>query len=391
MIGIKSVGCLIALSAIAIVLVSSSSFLAYGQNSGSHIPVMVPLINSTNPQYDLNVMEPYLESGDIVAFPINQYKYVKNLTNLIPGLQLVSGGTSVKNILPAISHLPSNVVYVSYDYENGTTPEWSTNQTVSIVYFDQLYNAAHSAGKKLVIVPVWVENRNFDWGIVAKHTDMLVVQVQNFQTGANVPPSLKPSKLGMNLTQVTNQIVSEVRTTSPSTKVYLEFGFSATNNPNNILTDINTVKGLGVDGVTIWYQTLSGNTTQVGLMQQLLSQLNSSPSSKATTTISSSANPSTFGNPVTFTATISPVAPATGTPSGNVTFTIDGKAQPAIMLNVGKASLTTTNLSLRTHSIIAQYSGNGNFTASTSPKLTQVVHQQQHQHQILQEIMWTRI
>ena len=42
------------------------------------------------------------------------------------------------------------------------------------------------------------------------------------------------------------------------------------------------------------------------------------------TAVSSSLNPSAYGQAVSFTATVTPVAPATGTPTGTVQFAIDG-------------------------------------------------------------------
>ena len=51
------------------------------------------------------------------------------------------------------------------------------------------------------------------------------------------------------------------------------------------------------------------------------------------TTVSSSANPSLIGNPVTFTATVANLIPGYGTPTGSVLFSIDGTAQtPAVAL-----------------------------------------------------------
>src|SRR5207253_2750603 len=48
---------------------------------------------------------------------------------------------------------------------------------------------------------------------------------------------------------------------------------------------------------------------------------------KSAVTVSSS-GPSVFGQPVTFTATVSAQAPGAGTPTGTVTFNIDGTNQP---------------------------------------------------------------
>jgi hypothetical protein len=76
-----------------------------------------------------------------------------------------------------------------------------------------------------------------------------------------------------------------------------------------------------------------------------------------TTTIASSANPSVFGQSVTFTATVSTAG--LGTPSGNVQF-FDG-ANPiggTIALNAsGQAQVTTSALTVGSHTITAQYAG----------------------------------
>ncbi|NHA00317.1 Ig-like domain repeat protein [Nocardioides sp. W3-2-3] len=58
-----------------------------------------------------------------------------------------------------------------------------------------------------------------------------------------------------------------------------------------------------------------------------------------TTTVSSSPNPSVVGQPVTVTATVSPVSPATGTPAGAVQFEIDGEPGAYVTLAGGTASI----------------------------------------------------
>ncbi|MGQ3038126.1 MAG: Ig-like domain repeat protein [Neoaquamicrobium sediminum] len=93
----------------------------------------------------------------------------------------------------------------------------------------------------------------------------------------------------------------------------------------------------------------------------------------ATTTIlASSSNPSDFGESVSFTATVAPVT-GNGTPTGTVTFTIDGTAQPAVALSGGTAVLTTNALSGGDHTIVATYDGGSGYSGSTSPSLLQRV------------------
>lgn len=87
-----------------------------------------------------------------------------------------------------------------------------------------------------------------------------------------------------------------------------------------------------------------------------------------TMTLVSSSNPAAFGEPVTFTATISPV-PASGT----VDFIVDGTPQFAdsIMAAVpvdgsGQAAFTTSALSEGTHTVTARYNGTTTYGLSFS-------------------------
>src|SRR5439155_755470 len=92
-----------------------------------------------------------------------------------------------------------------------------------------------------------------------------------------------------------------------------------------------------------------------------------------TTSVSSSANPSVFGQSVIFTVTVSAKSPGTGTPTGTVTFKEDGTTLYTETLAGGAATFTTSSLSLGSHSITASYGGDGNFVTSTSSALTQTV------------------
>jgi Bacterial Ig-like domain (group 3)/FG-GAP-like repeat len=91
-----------------------------------------------------------------------------------------------------------------------------------------------------------------------------------------------------------------------------------------------------------------------------------------TTTITSSSNPSTFGQSVTFSATVTPKA--SGIPTGTVTFREGSTILGTSPLNGGTAQFTTATLAVGHHCIRASYSGDTSFAASTSPALHQVVH-----------------
>jgi hypothetical protein len=87
-----------------------------------------------------------------------------------------------------------------------------------------------------------------------------------------------------------------------------------------------------------------------------------------TTAVTSSVNPSVFGQPVTFTATVSPVAPSTGTPTGTVSFFDGGNPIACIAagtLASGVATCTTSALAVASHTITTSYPGDANFSGST--------------------------
>jgi hypothetical protein len=103
---------------------------------------------------------------------------------------------------------------------------------------------------------------------------------------------------------------------------------------------------------------------------QLLQSVNQAATS---TSVTSSVNPSDFNSPVTFSATVSAVAPGGGIPTGTVTYFDSTTSLTNITLSGGKAAFTTSTLSIGTHSITVQYNGDSNYKLSTSPVLLQTV------------------
>jgi subtilase family serine protease len=89
-----------------------------------------------------------------------------------------------------------------------------------------------------------------------------------------------------------------------------------------------------------------------------------------TSTISSSLNPSTPGQAVTFTAQ---VTAASGTPSGTVSFRDNGTQIGTGALSSGTAIFSTGSLTAGTHPLTAVYLGASGFATSTSGTLSQVV------------------
>jgi hypothetical protein len=94
------------------------------------------------------------------------------------------------------------------------------------------------------------------------------------------------------------------------------------------------------------------------------------------TSVTTSLNPSTPGQTVTFTAIVTSSG-YQGTPTGTVTFTIDGQAQTPVPLAVvggnDEAQFTTSTLLAGAHSVTASYSGDTNVSPSSGSLPTQTV------------------
>jgi hypothetical protein len=85
-----------------------------------------------------------------------------------------------------------------------------------------------------------------------------------------------------------------------------------------------------------------------------------------TTAETSSVNPSADGQSVMFTATVTAVAPGSGTPTGTVTFTDLGSSYTAT-LSAGVATWTTSALLAGTNPVSARYNGGTDFNSSSTP------------------------
>jgi len=99
---------------------------------------------------------------------------------------------------------------------------------------------------------------------------------------------------------------------------------------------------------------------------------NTGVKSSTSTTLTSSLNPSVYGQKVTWTATVT--SSGSITPTGRVNFTWDGYSIGSATLNAsGVATLTRSNLNADLYPLTAVYSGDVNNLRSTSAIVNQVV------------------
>ena len=144
---------------------------------------------------------------------------------------------------------------------------------------------------------------------------------------------------------------------------------SGTLNASAQATFATSTLAVGSHSITASY---SGDTTNAASISSPLTQTVNPKNSSTSTGLVSSQNPSAFNQSVTFKATVTATS---GTPTGTVTFKNGTVTLGTGTLSAGSATFTTSTLTVGTHSITAVYSGDVNFTGSTSPALSQVVNQ----------------
>jgi hypothetical protein len=144
---------------------------------------------------------------------------------------------------------------------------------------------------------------------------------------------------------------------------------SATLNSSGVATLKTSALDVGPNSITVFY---GGDGNFLSSTSPALAVTVNQDSTK--TVLTSSSQPGTAGQPVTFTATVSPAGAGSGTPTGSVTFWL-GSTQ------LGTASLSSSGVAILSHTftatgkykITAVYSGDGNFLTSTSSVLTETI------------------
>ena len=161
-----------------------------------------------------------------------------------------------------------------------------------------------------------------------------------------------------------------VNAIAQNTAVTFEYGLDTTYG-NTIIADQSPVTGetdtavskgmLGLTPNTLYHfrvNAVNATGTTYGLDQTFTTNA----IAPTTTTVTSSLNPSKFGQTVTFTATVTSGA---GTPTGTVTFKDGATTLSTTAMNSGVATLNTATLTVGAHTITANYNGDANFSTST--------------------------
>ena len=189
----------------------------------------------------------------------------------------------------------------------------------------------------------------------------VTLQLQTISS-VSLQSSLDPSALGQSVT-----FTATVAGDSPTGSVTFFDGV----NSLGMATVTNSVATLTTDGLTTgWHDitvTYSGDSDNTTSTSAILKQHVRPATSNITVT--SSPNPSSFGQTVTITATV------TGqSPTGSVTFD-DGSTAlcSSVTVSSGVATCTTSTLAVGAHALTAMYSGDANNLASSSFGIVQTV------------------
>jgi N-acetylneuraminic acid mutarotase len=189
----------------------------------------------------------------------------------------------------------------------------------------------------------------------------LAQTVNKLVSSVTLASSAKPSTYG--------QSVTFTATVSPSsgtgTVQFLDGATSlgtATIANGKAALAISTL-AVGAHSITAVY---SGDANDLTSTSAALAQTVNKVASSVT--LASSVNPSSYGQSVTFTATVSPLSP-----TGTVQFLDGTTSLGTATIAGGSASLAISSLAVGAHSITAVYSGDANHTTSTSTALAQTV------------------
>jgi hypothetical protein len=211
-----------------------------------------------------------------------------------------------------------------------------------------------------VLTAFYSGDTSYNSGTSAPVTETVQGGVATTTALTATPPS--PTTTGQSVTL--NATVTHPGTTAPTGTITFQDG-------GTVLQTV-PISAAGTASFTVASPTAGSHTYSANYSGDSLYSPSSASvvqvvqAAQTTITLSTSGTPAMVGRPVTFTVAVAPVSPATGTPTGTVTFFDNGTAIGTATLNNGTASFSTSSLARGNHSITASYSGDPNFLASTT-------------------------
>ena len=227
------------------------------------------LLNTRSPYYNdnLQLLSKNLHDGDYLFVIVDSKISLTNQTMqqaksmCSPGVHVSSVVlySKLQNILDESSTLPGKIDWIIYDYENGTgfSPEFTTNETASLVYFDEAhaavkkYNIATGNAAKFMVTPPYgeLQKGEWDWGIAAKHMDGIDVQTQRLVKDKST------------FEEKISNIASQIHEKSPGTFFMIQFSLRpSVGTIKDTTYGINQVKDEKIGAFLIFYDQYSQNS-----------------------------------------------------------------------------------------------------------------------------------
>jgi hypothetical protein len=190
--------------------------------------------------------------------------------------------------------------------------------------------------------------------------------VTQASTNTALASSQSPSVFGQAVTFTATVTPAAPGAGSPTGSVTFNFGdgsapFTQTvNGSGQAVAPAHTYATVGTFTASATYSGDTNFITSNGLFTQSINQ------AATTVTVVTSQSPSGVGQPLSFTATVTAVAPGAGSPTGNVTFNFgDGNLFTSTVNGSGQASATHTYATAGTFTVSATYSGDTNFSGNS--------------------------
>ncbi len=206
----------------------------------------------------MDVIKKYGRDGDVILArvvpldgPCPPNDKIKSTKDMFPNMEIAVLFNSIADIKRCGGSIGATD-YLGLDYEPSSAtekhdPSYTTNQQLTIIHFDEARSVASSFGKKFMVTPpyiapdrIGVRQGNWNYGEIAKHTDLLDIQMQGFMS--------KPATYLKNAKSVNTQV--------NGVDVILIMQTSLTR--GTVDQNIQVIKGLqqlqNIDGVLIFHK-----------------------------------------------------------------------------------------------------------------------------------------
>jgi hypothetical protein len=383
-------------------LLSSFSF----QSLGEQVPITLTAKFSDSSVLDITESSyvTYASSNTAVA-TVNRHGMVTSVgagsttvtaTYTLSGQQ-VQTVIPVKVRAPKLTAAPAALTFGSQNVGSGSTPQQITlsntsNSPISVIGIRATGDFAEAddcvsssplppsatCTVSVSFVPTAAGSRN--GGVtIANNFNIIPATLQLSGTGIGQPTttttiasSANPSVYGQAPT-LSSSVSASSGTGTPTGSVTFDDGTNAlgTTSLSGAQAAV-TVSSLSVGphSITAAY---SGDSNFLASTSSALSQVVNQAST--TTSLTSSASPSTLNGSIDLTANLSVVAPGAGTPTGTIAFQEGANVFATSPVNSsGQATFSTTSLAVGAHSLVASYSGDANFQPSSGTISQQIAY-----------------